>query len=153
MPLTTKNEAKLEMDSGNTGGSLSQSGYDVVTSAASPKQSKRPERWDLFILYNVAIPILLVLVGVAIFRVLGKAEAAPLPPPDTSPAAVLETLPETEVHRILSLSESEEQLELVIDGTVVPFREAVVSSEVSGRVIKKSERLRSRRDRQSRAKS
>src|SRR6056297_2533440 len=115
-----------------------ESGYDVVSSAASPHPVNTRTRWDLFLLFNVAIPILLVLIGIAIVRAFGVAEARPLPPPDTSPAAVLESLPETRVERIRSLQETGRQLELVIDGNVVPYREANLSSEVAGRVIYKS---------------
>ena len=89
-------------------------------------------------LFNIAIPILLILIGVVIVRSFGVAEAKPLPPPDTSAAAVLESLPATRVERIRSLQETGRQLELVIDGNVVPFREANLSSEVAGRVIYKS---------------
>lgn len=149
MPLTTESDQVDEVGSpaaegGETDGPKpfkrvgEQSGYDVVTSAASPHSFARPKRWDLFILFNVAIPILLILAGTLIVRVLGVAEAKPLPPPDTSSAAVLKSLPATRVERVQSLEETGQQLELVVDGTVVPFREARVSSEVAGRVIEKS---------------
>ncbi|WP_182868576.1 efflux RND transporter periplasmic adaptor subunit [Stieleria mannarensis] len=115
-----------------------QSGYDVVNSAASPHHFSRPRRWDLFLLFNIAIPILLVLGGALIVRSLGVAEAKPVPPPDTSATAILKSLPATRVARVRSLAETGQQLELVIDGTVVPFREARVASEVAGTVIEKS---------------
>ncbi|QDV44282.1 Toluene efflux pump periplasmic linker protein TtgA precursor [Stieleria neptunia] len=149
MPLTTESEyaddtevsARKRGEEGLPHASArvgDQSGYDVVNSAASPHEFARPKRWDLFLLYNVAIPILLVLAGVLIFRTLGVAEAKPVPPPDTSPTAVLQSLPATRVERVRSLAETGQQLELVIDGTVVPFREARVASEVAGTVIEKS---------------
>lgn len=158
MPLTTDNDPTTvggvgkslrqtsEMEAPPSSGhsptssdSSNLSGYDVVTSAASPHPIERPRRWDLFILFNIAIPILLVLIGVWIVREFGVAEAQPVPPPDTSRDAYLEALPATRVAQIRSLAETGRQLELVIDGTVVPYREAKVSSEVSGRVIYKSE--------------
>lgn len=125
---------------GDSGGQtkLGDSGYDVISSAASPHHMRGPKRWDLFVLFNIAIPILLILVGYLIVRAFGVATAKPLPPPDTSVAAVLKSLPETRVERIRSLQETGEQLELVIDGNVVPYREANLSSEVAGRVIYKS---------------
>lgn len=142
MPLTTDDEdfdAVTGADSpGGMHPKLGDSGYDVITSAASPHHTKIPKHWDQFILFNIAFPILLVLAGVFVIRALGQAEAKPLPPPDTSTAAVLESLPATRVERIRSLGETGRQLELVIDGNVVPFREANVSSEVAGRVIFKS---------------
>ena len=140
MSLTADSHPTAEADSpaGQAGGG-GHSGYDVVSSAASPHALSKPRRWDLFLLFNVAIPILLILVGVAIIKFLGKAEAQPLPPPDTSPAAVLQSLPATRVEVIRSLEETGQQLELVINGTVVPYREARVSSEVAGRIIFKSD--------------
>lgn len=149
MPLTTNtdSEAGPGPRSGEVGKQFhspssmkigGQSGYDVLTSAASPHEMGRPERWDRFILFNVAIPILLILSGVLVIRLLGKAEARPMPPPDTSSAAVLEGLPATRVERVRSLKETGQQLELIVDGTVVPFSEAVVASEVAGRVVEKS---------------
>ncbi|MCO8121046.1 HlyD family efflux transporter periplasmic adaptor subunit [Stieleria sp. TO1_6] len=149
MPLTTDStsDADAPADSaqnpdsgaGNSGPDKSSSGYDVISSAASPQAARMPRRWDLYILFNVAIPVLLLLAGFLVIRILGQATAGSAPPTDGSAAALLETLPATRVEQIRSLAETGRQLELVIDGTVVPFREALVASEVAGKVISKSE--------------
>ncbi|MEM6472876.1 MAG: hypothetical protein AAF802_25165, partial [Planctomycetota bacterium] len=99
----------------------------------------KPRRWDLYILFNVAIPIFLIALGGLIIKLLGTAEAKPVPPPDSSEVAVLESLPAARVEQIQSLAETGRRLELQIDGNVVPFQEAKVSSEVAGRVVFKSE--------------
>ncbi|OYP32307.1 efflux RND transporter periplasmic adaptor subunit [Rhodopirellula sp. MGV] len=107
----------------------------------TPHQSDRtkPVRIDQWVLFNIAIPILLILGGVFVFKVLGEATAKPLPPPNTSPDAVLESLPMVATEQIESLEATGQQLELVIDGTVVPYQEAQISAEVAGRIILKSE--------------
>ncbi|MEO1525272.1 MAG: HlyD family efflux transporter periplasmic adaptor subunit [Planctomycetota bacterium] len=115
------------------------SGYDVVTSAASPTVTARPKRWDVYILFNIAIPMLLLLSGAAVISALGEAKPKPVPPPATTRAAMLQSMPAARVERVMTLEETGKQLELVIDGSVVPFHEARVAAEVAGRVIFKSE--------------
>ncbi|MEL6110693.1 MAG: HlyD family efflux transporter periplasmic adaptor subunit [Planctomycetota bacterium] len=115
------------------------SGYDVVTSAASPNQIARPKRWDQYILVNVAVPILLLLSGVAVVVALGEAKPKPVPPPESTREAVLQTMLAARVERVQTLAETGKQLELVIDGSVVPYHEARVAAEVAGRVVFKSD--------------
>lgn len=128
-------ETSVRSDSANGSGS----GYDVVTSAASPKQSVRPKRWDQFILVNVAVPILLLVSGVAVVFALGEAKPKPVSPPESTREAVLQTMLAARVEQIRSLEDTGKQLELVIDGTVVPFHEARVAAEVAGRIVFKSD--------------
>lgn len=121
---------------GETGGGVSSQKSGRPPAPIYAKQ----KRWDLFVLFNVALPILLILFGAWIIRLLGVAEAQPVPPPDASEVAVLQTLPGARVERIQSLAETGQRLELRIDGNVVPYQEAIVSSEVAGRVIFKSKK-------------
>ena len=124
---------------GESEANSSASGYDVVNSAASPKVPMRPRRWDLFLLFNVAIPILLLLLGGMVVVALGEAKAKPVPPPETTRSAILQSMSAARVERVMTLEETGKQLELVIDGSVVPFHEARVAAEVAGRIVFKSE--------------
>ena len=138
MPQTTESKPGTAFDHPSTDAPPSSSGFDVVSSVASLRPAGNPTRWDQFILFNIAIPILLILSGVAIIRLLGVAEAASMPDQDTSKSAVVQSFAPATVEKVVSLAATGKQLELIIDGTVVPFQEARVSSEVSGRVIFKS---------------
>ena len=139
MPQTTETEPNLGLDDDPPADPMaSTSGYDTASSAASPVQLEKPTRWDQFVLFNVAIPILLLLAGYAIIKLLGVAEAAPMLAQDTSKISVIKSFVPAEVEQVASLAATGRQLELVIDGTVVPYQEARVSSEVAGRVIFKS---------------
>ncbi|MCC9602018.1 efflux RND transporter periplasmic adaptor subunit [Stieleria sp. JC731] len=120
----------------------SQTTPSVSETEQAPAESSgrsKSTRFDQWLLFNVAIPVLLLLVGVFIFKMLGVAKAKPLPPPETTEAAVLESLPVVVTEPIESLEATGQQLELVIDGTVVPFQEAQISAEVAGRILFKSE--------------
>jgi multidrug efflux pump subunit AcrA (membrane-fusion protein) len=125
----------------------SESGFDDAQEHRSPPSTDFDpspvaprERPELFILINIAIPILLVLAGVLIVMRLDKAEAKTAAKAPPTRAGVLESLTATRVQQIESLKSTGEQLQLVVDGTVVPYREAQVSSEVAGRVIFKADR-------------
>ena len=109
---------------------------NLPTTAAS-LHSSGPTRWDRFLLYNVAIPILLIVVGVSVMKLLGTATADPQLPPKLDSASVLQSLPETRIEQVRSLASSELQLELMVDGNVVPFIESSVAAEVSGRIVDK----------------
>lgn len=92
-----------------------------------------------FVLFNIVIPIALIAAGALVIRVLGTATAKPLPPPDLSFAGRLKALPAARAERIESLESTGKSLELIVDGTVVPYQESRVASEVAGRVVYKSQ--------------
>jgi len=132
----------FDVDRAPGDGSSTRSDSPPVRSSASgsaAKPGRKPQRWDRYILYNIAIPILLLVLGAAVITVFGEAGATAVPPPEATPTAALKSLPEVRVQKVRSLAETGKQLELVIDGTVVPFREALVSSEVAGQVIFKGD--------------
>jgi len=131
--------AAAEYDS-SSHGRESISGVNGNGSGPTGRDRRRSRRWDSYVLYNIALPILLLLVGIAVYVGLGKDQAASVPTPQPTRANVLETLTATRVEPIRSLAETGRGLELVVDGTVVPFREAAVSSEVAGQIISKSDR-------------
>ncbi|MDG2223080.1 MAG: HlyD family efflux transporter periplasmic adaptor subunit [Rubripirellula sp.] len=87
------------------------------------------------ILFNVVIPLALLVAGGAVVALLGTAEPQKRPEPDTSPAGLLRSLPPARVAKLQSLESTGEGLELEVDGVVVPFQEARVAAEVSGRIV------------------
>jgi multidrug efflux pump subunit AcrA (membrane-fusion protein) len=91
-----------------------------------------------FMLFNVLIPLALIAIGVVTILVLGKVQPKQRPAADLSRAGRLKSLPAVNVEKILSLESTGAQLQLRVDGTVVPFREVRVATEVSGQIIFKA---------------
>jgi multidrug efflux pump subunit AcrA (membrane-fusion protein) len=91
------------------------------------------------IMFNVVIPLLLLLVAGGVVWVLGEDEPAKRPAEDNSRNGQLRQLPPVHVQRLRSFDSAEHQLELQVDGVVVPFREARVAAEVAGRVVFKAD--------------
>jgi multidrug efflux pump subunit AcrA (membrane-fusion protein) len=89
------------------------------------------------VLFNIVIPIALILLGVMAVKVLGVATAPPRDVGDDSRAGRLQALAAVRVEQIESLQSTGEQLQLIVDGTVVPFHEARVAAEVAGRIVEK----------------
>ena len=92
-----------------------------------------------FLLFNIVLPLLILAAAIGLMFALGKSEPGSRPPADQSYAGRLRALPPVRVRPIQSLAGSGRRLRLRADGQVVPFREAVVASEVAGRVIEKSD--------------
>ena len=93
-------------------------------------------RWVMF---NVALPLASLAVGGLAIWALGTAEPSRRPAADTSRVGRLRGLEPVRVTPIRTLAESGESLQLRVDGTVVPFREVQVATEVAGRIIVKSD--------------
>ena len=129
--LASENTSRVEREQAST------SSQQAAKSPTDSLSGSGPVRWDRFALYNVAIPILLVVAGISVMKLLGKATADPQLPPKLDAASVLQSLPETRIEQVRSLASSELQLELMVDGNVVPFIESFVAAEVSGRVVEK----------------
>ena len=129
--LASENTSRVELEQAST------SYQQAAKSPTDSLSGSGPVRWDRFALYNVAIPILLVVAGISVMKLLGKATADPQLPPKLDAASVLQSLPETRIEQVRSLASSELQLELMVDGNVVPFIESFVAAEVSGRVVEK----------------
>lgn len=91
------------------------------------------------VLFNVIIPLVLLVGGGTLVVLFGTAEPQKRPDPDTSPSGLLRSLPPARVAKLQSLDSTGEELELEVDGVVVPFQEARVAAEVSGRIVFKAE--------------
>lgn len=90
------------------------------------------------LMINVVIPILILLAGVGVVRVLGSVEPKARQPDDQTLLGRMRRLPPADVVQVRSLQEIGKPLELVVDGVVVPHQEVQIAAEVSGRVIEKS---------------
>ena len=89
--------------------------------------------------FNVLIPLGLLAVGVFLVLALGKVEPKARPEVDKTRAGRMQALATVRVEKLRSLKSTGQQLQLEVDGNVVPYREAVVAAEVSGRVVYKSD--------------
>ncbi len=89
--------------------------------------------------FNVVIPLLLLAGAVLVFWLLGAVQTPERPPADMTRTGRLKALTPVRVERLQTLESTGQPLYLVVDGTVVPYREARVASEVAGRVIYKAD--------------
>ena len=92
------------------------------------------------IFINFVAPLALLGGATAVFVALGTVEPPKRPDADTSRNGRLRALSPIRVEPIRLLNTTETPLFLTVDGTVVPFEEANVAAEVSGRIISKSEK-------------
>ncbi len=74
-----------------------------------------------------------------IFAWFGTVETAQRPPADTTRDGRLRALTPVRVSRLQTLESTGQPLYLVVDGLVVPYREAKVAAEVAGRIVYKSD--------------
>jgi multidrug efflux pump subunit AcrA (membrane-fusion protein) len=95
---------------------------------------RTPRGW----FFNIALPLLILLGGFAIFKMLGSVEPKARPADDQTLAGRLRRFPAVEVTPVRTLQEIGKPLELVVDGVVVPHQEVQIAAEVAGRVIEKS---------------
>lgn len=122
-------------------------GLDQPPVAVPVEQRAHQDAWaELFrgrnLLNNVVFPLILLACGVAVVVALGKVEPKGRPEDDLSPAGRLRRLPPVEVTETLSMEQVGDQVELRVDGEVVPYREVQIATEVAGRVIEKSPQCR-----------
>ena len=89
---------------------------------------------------NFVAPLALLAAAVSVFMALGTVEPPKRPDPDMSRNGRLQALSPIRIEPIKLLDPTETPLFLSVDGTVVPFEEANVAAEVSGRIISKSEK-------------
>ncbi|MGI9465827.1 MAG: HlyD family secretion protein [Rubripirellula sp.] len=88
-------------------------------------------------LFDFIIPAGLLAAGVAVMLLLGTAETEKKPATGTDYNSRLEALSEVRVERLHTLTSLGERLQLIVDGSVAPFREVQVATEVSGEIIAK----------------
>lgn len=91
-----------------------------------------------WVMLNIALPILLLAGIIGGVIALGSVQPSTRPPLDQSRVGRLKALPGVLSVPVESLNESGKKLRLNADGTVVPFREVVLATEVAGRVVEKS---------------
>ena len=92
------------------------------------------------VMVNLVLPLILLVGAVLVFFLLGSVEPEKRTAVDTSRAGRMKSLAPVRIEQLQSLKETGTRLALEIDGTVVPFQEAKVAAEVSGRVTMKSKK-------------
>lgn len=102
-------------------------------------QTPPKSTWTSGIMFNVIVPLILLVIAGAIVFLLGSVQPATRPPLDTTRVGRLRALPPVRVEPLQSLDQIGAPLRLQVDGTVVPFREANVAAEVAGKVVFKSD--------------
>jgi multidrug efflux pump subunit AcrA (membrane-fusion protein) len=117
-----------------------ESGIEVDTRRADNNvvqlvDSSNAVQWLLF---NIGAPLLLLAAAGGLVYVLGSVQPSTRPPADTTFAGRLQALPAVDVVPVQSLADSGKPLHLNTDGTVVPFREIILATEVAGRIVEKS---------------
>ena len=89
------------------------------------------------ILFNVVAPLALLALGALAIWFFGEAQAPPRDENSNSLAARMQSLSAVRVKQLQSLEASGQQLQLEVDGVVVPYREAMVAAEIGGRIVDK----------------
>ncbi|TWT94205.1 efflux RND transporter periplasmic adaptor subunit [Neorhodopirellula pilleata] len=92
----------------------------------------------VWLLYNLVVPFVLLGVAAAVVVGLGTDESPSRPPIDDTMAGRLFALPAVDVAAVRSLESTGQKLQLTTDGTVVPYREIVLATEVAGQIVEKS---------------
>lgn len=88
---------------------------------------------------NLIAPLCVLAAAAGIVVRLGKVAASARDGADKTPAGLVAALPPVRTTAVISLDETGQTLNLVADGEVVPFQEANVAAEVSGRIVSKSD--------------
>ena len=99
---------------------------------------RRENRFGQWILFNLLIPVLLLVAGGLVIYQLGSVSPSKRPDEDHTRIGRLKSLPPVRVVELQSLEATGQSLRLRVDGTVVPYRESLVAAEVAGRVVFKS---------------
>lgn len=93
----------------------------------------------------VMLPIAILGLAGMIYVGLGRATPAERPQPGSDLASLVKALPAAEAAQILPYDPRQQTLDVLVSGTVVPFRQLTVPAEVSGRIAFKSENCRAGR--------
>lgn len=109
-------------------------------SALPVQPMKNLSKWLVF---NLVLPSLLLALAVGIVIYLGPVQSPSRPPIDDTRIGRLFALPAVDVVAVRSLKSTGQKLQLKTDGTVVPFREIVMATEVAGKIVEKSPKCES----------
>ena len=129
-------EASRSIDTGHS--------PDPSVSPMNPDPKHPPAPRHVFtpswFLFNLIIPLAIVVVAVGTVIALGKVGPSQRPPADASYAGRMKSLTPVRTERVKSLSDFGKRLQLHVDGTVVPYREVRLATEVAGKIIFKSDK-------------
>ncbi|TWT67951.1 efflux RND transporter periplasmic adaptor subunit [Crateriforma conspicua] len=104
-----------------------------------PRSHSRGSRMLFLLLFNVVVPLLLLAAGAAVMIALGSATPETQPLPGSDRASQMMRMPSINVAQVQSLETLGGELDLTVDGTVVPYREVTIATEVAGRIVYKSD--------------
>jgi multidrug efflux pump subunit AcrA (membrane-fusion protein) len=93
----------------------------------------------------VLLPLAILGLAGLIFVGLGQATPAERPQPGSDLASLVKALPAAEAAQILPYDARRQTLDVLVSGTVVPYRQLTVPAEVPGRIAFKSENCRAGR--------
>ncbi len=120
-------------------GPVSSEGFTIKGPSSSLANGHDHDSWTRSMMINVLIPIGLLAAAVALVLILGTAETEQHVGADNTRTGRLRSLPAVRVDRVQSLKSNGNQLQLKVDGTVVPYREVQIAAEVAGRIVYKAE--------------
>lgn len=92
--------------------------------------------------FGFAVPLGMLALGIWAFVAFGKAEPKKVPALGADLAARLARVPEANVDVVKLLADYSDTLDITVSGTVVPFRQINVASEVDGKAIYKAPEAR-----------
>lgn len=106
-----------------------------VVPAAAGKKHRSPMSGLMF---NVLIPLGLLAIGAGVVWALGNVQPKTRAAADNSRVGRLRSLAAVSVDRVRSLEKTGAELQLQVDGVVVPYREVQIATEVAGQIVFKA---------------
>ncbi|MFG0262255.1 MAG: efflux RND transporter periplasmic adaptor subunit [Novipirellula sp. JB048] len=110
-----------------------------MTSEPQDKPAKKNNPTASWWLFNLVVPLALVVAAAIAVKLFGTVEPAQRPAADASLAGRMKMLAPVRAEQIKSMSDFNQALQLQVDGTVVPYREVRIATEVAGRIVFKAE--------------
>lgn len=101
------------------------------------KKSNTLENWVV----GLVLPVLVTVIGIAVFLLLGKQKPKEVSEDPSDPRVQLVKMSIADVDTIRPFA-GLETLDIAVSGTVVPYRQITLASEIAGRVLFKSEDCR-----------
>lgn len=91
------------------------------------------------VMFNLILPLVLLTIGVGVLILFGKVEPQSRPRADKTRTGRLRALPPVRVEPLAAIDVQQTPLQLEVDGTVVPFSEALVAAEVAGEIVHRTD--------------
>lgn len=115
-----------------------ESSVDAAAPTESPVTAASPTGTNRGLLFNVVIPLVILVAGIASVILFGKQEAEERADTDQTLVGRMKQLEGADVMKVRALSDVGGKLDLEVDGTVVPYREVQIATQVAGMIIEKT---------------